>query len=102
MDETLGLATYADEKSPFLTTGNMPQFQSRLYSEKTAREIDEAVRTRVGQAFELATAILQENRELLEETSKNLLRKETLSASELPVPKWGGQATIEPTKIKQL
>ena len=44
MDETLGLATYAAEGSPFLTNGGMPQLQSRAYSEQTAREIDEAVR----------------------------------------------------------
>jgi cell division protease FtsH len=102
MDETLGLATYADDKSPFLATDTMPQFQSRGYSEKTAREIDEAVRARVGKAFELATAILKENRQLLEETSKKLLRKETLTAGELPVPKWEGQTTGELSKKKEL
>lgn len=88
MDETLGLATYAEEQSPFLATGGMPQFQSRVYSEKTAREIDEAVRNRVGKAFELATAVLQQNRQLLEQTSEKLLQKETLSAEELPQPVW--------------
>ncbi len=88
MDETLGLATYAEEESPFLATGGMPQFQSRVYSEKTAREIDEAVRRRIGKAFELATAVLEKNRQLLEETSVKLLKKETLSAEELPHPVW--------------
>lgn len=94
MDETLGLATYADEKSPFLGTDSMPQFQSRGYSEKTAREIDEAVRTRIGRAFELATTILERNRQLLEETSQQLLKKETLLADELPVPEWDDRTVV--------
>ena len=96
MDETLGLATYAEEQSPFLATAGMPQFQSRVYSEQTAREIDEAVRERIGKAFELATEILQCNRQLLEETSQKLLKKETLSAEELPQPVWDDHTPIEP------
>ena len=95
MDDTLGQATYAEEQSPFLAGGGMPQFQSRSYSEKTAREIDEAVRTRVGKAFEQATAILKRNRELLNETSERLLTKETLSAEELPQPVWENQTVDE-------
>ena len=95
MDETLGLATYAEEQAPYLATGGMPQFQSRVYSEKTAREIDEAVRNRIGIAFELATAILEENRQLLEQTSEKLLKKETLSVDELPKPVWGKHTPAE-------
>jgi cell division protease FtsH len=94
MDDTLGQATYAEEQSPFLAGGGMPQFQSRSYSEKTAREIDEAVRTRVGKAFELATVVLKRNRELLNKTSERLLTKETLSAEELPQPVWENQTKV--------
>ncbi len=96
MDETLGLATYATEGSPFLTNGGMPQFQPRVYSEQTAREIDEAVRERLGKAFELATEILKQNRQLLEQTSEKLLKKETLSAEELPKPVWNDHTPAEP------
>lgn len=99
MDETLGLATYAEEESPFLATGGIPQFQSRAYSEKTAREIDEAVRTLVGKAFELATAVLEQNRQLLEETSEKLLKKETLTAEELPQPVWEDEAVEKQVAI---
>jgi cell division protease FtsH len=88
MDEKLGPATYAEQQSPFLVNGGMPQIQSRIYSEKTAREIDEAVRELVGKSFEQATAILERNRQLLNETAERLLTKETLSADELPQPVW--------------
>ncbi|SEA27058.1 membrane protease FtsH catalytic subunit [Desulfuromusa kysingii] len=88
MDEILGQATYAEEPSPFLAGGGMPRIQPRSYSEKTAREIDEAVRTMVGRAFGRATAILKQNRQLLNETSEKLLQKETLTAAELPQPVW--------------
>ena len=92
MDETLGLATYAVERSPFLANNGMPQLQSRVFSEQTAREIDEAVRERIGNAFQLATKILQRNRQLLEETAQKLLKKETLTGEELPQPLWDGEA----------
>ena len=91
MDETLGQATYARELSPFLSDGVMPQFQPRSYSEKTAGEIDVAVRTLVENAFKAATEILQRNRQLLDETAQKLMQKETLTAEELPQPVWGEQ-----------
>jgi cell division protease FtsH len=96
MDETLGQATYAQELSPFLSDAVMPQFQPRSYSEKTAREIDEAVRTLVENAFKLATEVLQQNRQLLDETAENLLKQETLTAEELPHPVWK-----DPTEINK-
>jgi cell division protease FtsH len=88
MDETLGQATYANEASPFPGGGAMPGSQPRSYSEQTAREIDEAVRAFLGTAFERATAILKENRQLLNDSASKLLEKETLSGDELPRPKW--------------
>ena len=93
MDETLGLATYAQEETSFLADSTMPQFRPRAYSEETAREIDDAVRMRVSRAFELATAVLKNNRQMLEETSKKLLKKETLLTDELPQPLWQVEQT---------
>jgi cell division protease FtsH len=55
----------------------------RLYSEATAREIDVALRKVVDGAFQRARAILAENRALLEESARELLRKETLAGDEL-------------------
>jgi len=54
------------------------------YSEKTAAQIDQAVRDLLAEAQRRATAILKQNRELLDQTAEKLLMKETLSADELP------------------
>jgi cell division protease FtsH len=60
-------------------------FQSRRYSEDTAREIDCAVRKIVDSAYQRATGILETNLSLLEEGSKSLLAKETLNEQDLKV-----------------
>jgi cell division protease FtsH len=91
MDETLGLATYADEPSPYLGGMGVPRLQMHGYSEKTAAEIDKAVQVLISEAFERATDILSRNQTMLEETAENLLEKETLSGDELPTPIWQRQ-----------
>jgi len=87
MDEALGQAVYAAERPLFLAGPNVPPVQgARSYSEKTAWQIDEAVRKLVDGAFDKATEILKKNRKILDETAQKLLKKETLSADELPRP----------------
>ncbi len=56
---------------------------TREYSEKTAREIDRAVRALVSAAFDKASGILTRQRELLERGAQQLLQKETLSEEDL-------------------
>lgn len=92
MDERLGQATYAQHQPLFLDGQRVPSpAEGRSYSEKTAAEIDEAVKSLLADAFDKATAILTKNRTLLEDTATKLLEKETLTADELPdVEKWGG------------
>jgi hypothetical protein len=58
--------------------------EARTYSEKTASQIDEAVRKLLERAHEKASAILQQNRELLDQTAEKLLARETLTAEDLP------------------
>jgi len=84
MNETLGQVTYDPERQAFLpqTEGYLPMVRS--YSEHSAWRIDEAVRELGERAFNKATAILQANRQLLDDTAARLLAKETLSADELP------------------
>jgi cell division protease FtsH len=91
MDERLGQATYAQHQPLFLDGQRVPSpAEARSYSEKTAAEIDEAVKSLLAAAFDTATAILTKNRKLLDETASKLLEKETLTADELPkVEKWG-------------
>ena len=86
MDKTLGLATYADEPSPYLGDIGVPRLQMHSYSEKTAAEIDKAVQELISEAFERATDILSRNRTMLDETAEKLLEQETLSGDELPTP----------------
>lgn len=52
--------------------------EERNYSEKTAQEIDHEVSAIVKEAFERATLILKEKRDVLDALAKELLEKETL------------------------
>ncbi len=91
MDKTLGLATYADEPSPYLGDIGIPRLQMHSYSEQTAAEIDKAVQVLISEAFERATDILSRNHTMLQETAEKLLEQETLSGDELPTPIWQRQ-----------
>lgn len=82
MDEDLGHITYDSDPVGFL--GPMGGgFQSRRYSEETAREIDCSVRKIVERAYSRAVQILKQNHTLLEEGSRDLLKKETLPENDL-------------------
>jgi len=77
----LGPLAYESEPQGFL---GVPQLgPRRLYSEQTAREIDVAVRGLVESARGRARRILEGNRALLEEGSRELLARETLADGEL-------------------
>jgi cell division protease FtsH len=76
MAATLGPVSYETEPNGFL--GPLAGTR-RLYAEETAREIDVAVRDLVQAAFTRARAILVTNRAVLEESSRELLARETLA-----------------------
>ena len=85
MDRSLGQVTYDSERQAFLGPSIEVGIASpRSYSEKTAWQIDEAVRELIRQAFEQASGILRQHRSLLDETAQELLEKETLTADQLP------------------
>jgi cell division protease FtsH len=77
MSEALGNVVYDRDRSPFLQP-NVPVPQERSYSEGTAEVVDSAVRKLVDGAFQKASAILQQNRGLLDRTAAALLETETL------------------------
>ncbi|ACL67714.1 ATP-dependent metalloprotease FtsH [Anaeromyxobacter dehalogenans 2CP-1] len=79
MGEALGPVTYETEPNGYL--GELGT--RRLYSEATAREIDVAVRELVEGAFQRASAILTDNRALLDLGAAELLARETLAGDEL-------------------
>ena len=56
---------------------------SAAYSDDTARQIDEAVRTIVDAAFEEAAELLRVHRDLLDRSAEVLLDRETLAGDEL-------------------
>ncbi len=82
MSDALGNVAYDRERSAFLQPG-IPMQQSREYSEKTADSVDNAVRTLVDHALELAIDILKINRALLERTAEELLKTETLNPPQI-------------------
>jgi cell division protease FtsH len=84
MNEELGQVAYEVDREGYLGQPPDHSFFDRSYSEQTAWQIDEALRSLVTQAFERAVAILELHRDLLEETAGRLLERETLTADELP------------------
>jgi len=83
MDERLGPVAWDTEQGQFL---NQPGtfWQQRRFSDETAHEIDQAVRSRLEGALARAVGILRTNRAELDEGAASLLAHETLGAEELP------------------
>ena len=81
MNETLGQAVYMEQQAQFLPGEISP---GRHHSEETAREIDLAVRNLIDEAYERAKNILTKRSTVLEEGTKLLLEKETLTPDEFP------------------
>jgi cell division protease FtsH len=82
MEPTLGhVAFETDQRSMLGLAGEA--MRQRSYGEDTAGEIDCAVRTLVLTSFQRATAVLEENRAVLEESARRLLEKETLDTADL-------------------
>lgn len=82
MSERLGQLTYGRPlTSRFLSS----QFTSeeRNYSERTAEMIDEEARQIVDETYQRVKAVLTNRRAELEGIAQELIRKETLSRSEL-------------------
>jgi cell division protease FtsH len=61
----------------------MERVAARRFSETTAERIDEAVRAIIDGAFRRASAILAENRALLDTCAEQLLARETLDEAAL-------------------
>ena len=83
MDESLGLVAYEQPRGTFLTGLPEDYAEARKYSEATARDIDQAVLGIIKAAFDAATDILGQQRELLTKCAQQLLERETLSREAL-------------------
>jgi len=83
MDDRLGLVAYESSHGSILPGRAEDYVEPRRYSETTAREIDEAVRGILATAFDKATGVLGQHRELLTRCAEQLLEHETLSREAL-------------------
>ncbi len=86
MDERVGPVAWDTEQGQFLQQPGV-FWRPRRFSEKTAHEIDQAVRARLDDALARALDILRANREALDAGTAALLARETLSGDEIPRPK---------------
>jgi cell division protease FtsH len=80
MDETLGPLVFQEDRPLFLDNSTV---RSRSISEATAERLDAATSNIIRNAFQRTTAILSDNRDLLEKCSQDLLKKETLDEDEI-------------------
>src|SRR6188472_2832489 len=82
MSEKLGTVNYdPSRRNRFLDLG-MPA-ERGLYSEETARIIDEEVKQLVANALNEARKILKERRDILERVTRYLLEKEVMEGDDL-------------------
>jgi cell division protease FtsH len=82
MSEKLGTVNYdASRRNRFLDMG-MPA-ERGLYSEETARLIDDEVKQIIAGAHNEARRILRENRDILERVTRTLLEKEVMEGDDL-------------------
>ena len=82
MSERLGTINFDhSRRNRFLDLGQAPE--RGLYSDDTARLIDDEVKQIIGGAHNEARRILRENRDLLETVTRRLLDKEVMEGDEL-------------------
>ena len=85
MDEKLGHVAYVSNSSTHLNPNNQSVYENQRYSEDIAKQIDHAVKSLVDTAYENALKILESNRKVLEESSEQLLIRESFSESDLKI-----------------
>jgi cell division protease FtsH len=81
MSEALGMIEYGEGDSPVFVARDMNK--GRSYSDETARMIDAEIKKFIDDAFNEATRILTENRDVIEKIALALLEFETLDGSHL-------------------
>ncbi len=88
MSELLGPISYGEDSGG---TEYYALPTEREYSEKTAQEIDQEIKTLVDQAYRMAKTVLETNRDKLERIAQALLKYETLDADDVKLILNGGQ-----------
>jgi cell division protease FtsH len=75
--------TYEKDSRNFLTGPIAAGFQEKLYSEATARDIDDEVKEIVDDVFLRSMDLLRSRHDVLKRGAELLLEKETLNENEL-------------------
>ncbi len=94
----LGPLAFGAEEGGAVFLGRDYGSSSKDYSEQTAREIDEAVRSIISEQYERVQKLLTERKPQLEVIAKALMDRETLDESELKLL-WDGQTLPDKTRI---
>ncbi len=81
MSPEIGPVSFSDEHGPVFIGRDMARTKS--FSEHTAKVIDDEIRRIMGEAYKGALVILEENRDIVEKLSEELLEKETVSSTEI-------------------
>ncbi|HEX8724258.1 MAG TPA: ATP-dependent zinc metalloprotease FtsH [Gemmatimonadaceae bacterium] len=84
MDETVGNVVYGQSSAAYLPQPSYTPAAAPPFSNDTAREIEDGIRTLLQQALDRAADILTVNRKPLDEGAHRLIEKETLTHEELP------------------
>jgi cell division protease FtsH len=99
MSDKLGPLTFGKkEEQVFLGKDFAKQ---KDYSEKTAEDIDEEIRSIVSERYEYAKHLLLDNKTLLENVANALLEKETLDAADIEkIVQNGNKASSSDAELK--
>jgi cell division protease FtsH len=81
MSENLGRVSLSDENQEIFLGDEIAR--SRNFSERTAREIDEEIRSIIDEAYQRARKILEDNKSGLDRVVDELIEKEEISGYEL-------------------
>jgi cell division protease FtsH len=84
MDSELGPVAWDTEPGQFLEQQQGAFWRQRRFSDETAHQIDQAVRSRLERALARAVKILQVNRAALDKGATDLLAHETMGSEDLP------------------
>ncbi|OPY66642.1 MAG: ATP-dependent zinc metalloprotease FtsH [Syntrophorhabdus sp. PtaU1.Bin050] len=82
MSKKLGYVTFERERRPLFLELS-PGMGAKDYSEETAREIDDEIRSIIDEAREKVRTILSKKKSLLETVARTLLEKETIEGDDL-------------------
>lgn len=83
MDEKIGHIVYEDSSQNHLGQNMSGRAGENSISDKTAEQIDSAIKSIVDNIYDQTLALLEKNRDLVEYCGRELLKQETLTENQL-------------------